>query len=58
MLQWSNYLLISIFLIAVTLAAPLRWAISRTSIWNGWYVTAALTLTMLVLLPVYSERAF
>ncbi|MBQ10615.1 MAG: hypothetical protein CMJ45_03595, partial [Planctomyces sp.] len=46
-----------IFLIAVALAAPLRWAISRTSIWSGWYVTAALTLTMLVLLPVYSERA-
>ncbi|HAJ01001.1 MAG TPA: hypothetical protein DCL97_10040 [Dehalococcoidia bacterium] len=44
-------------MIAVALAAPLRWAISRTSIWSGWYVTAALTLTMLVLLPVYSERA-
>ena len=46
-----------IFLIAVALAVPLRWAISKTNIWSGWYVAAALTLTMLVLLPVYSERA-
>ena len=45
-----------IFLIAVALAAPLRWAVSQSSIWRGWYVTAALSLTMLVLLPAYSER--
>ena len=45
-----------IFLIAVALAGPLRWAISRSSIWSGWYVTMALSLTMLVLLPIYSER--
>ena len=45
-----------IFLIAAALAEPLRWAVSRTSIWSGWYVTAALALTMLVLLPVYGER--
>jgi len=45
-----------IFLIAVALAAPLRWAVSRSSIWSGWYVTVALSLTMLVLLPVYAER--
>jgi hypothetical protein len=45
-----------IFLISAALAAPLRWAISSASIWSGWYVTAALSLTMLVLLPVYGER--
>jgi len=42
-----------IFLIAVALAAPLRWALSRSSI---WYAAAALALTAVVLLPVYSER--
>ena len=42
-----------IFLIAVALAAPWRWALSRASV---WYVAAALALTLLVLLPVYSER--
>jgi hypothetical protein len=45
-----------IFLMAVALAIPLRWALSRASIWSGWYVTAALSLIMLVLLPVYGER--
>ncbi|MCI0780356.1 MAG: YfhO family protein [Chloroflexi bacterium] len=42
-----------IFLIAVALAAPWRWALSRARV---WYVAAALALTLLVLLPVYSER--
>jgi len=42
-----------IFLIAVALAAPWRWALSRA---NVWYVAAPLALTLLVLLPVYSER--
>jgi len=42
-----------IFLIAVALGAPWRWALSRTRI---WYVAAALALTLLVLLPVYNER--
>ena len=42
-----------ICLIAVALGAPLRWAVSRASV---WYVLAALALTLLVLLPVYIER--
>jgi len=42
-----------IFLIAVALGALWRWACSRA---NVWYVAAALALTLLVLLPVYSER--
>ena len=42
-----------ILLMAVALAVPWRWAFSRAS---GWYVAAALTLTILVLFPVYSER--
>ena len=42
-----------IFLVAVALAAPLRWALSRSRI---WYVAAALGLTLLVLSPVYIER--
>ena len=42
-----------IFLIAVALAAPLRWAFSRSSI---WYAAAALALMFLVLLPVFGER--
>ena len=42
-----------ICLIAIALAAPWRWAVSRR---NVWYVAAALALTSLVLLPVYIER--
>ena len=42
-----------IFLIAVALAAPLRWALSRS---NVWYTVAALALVFLVLLPVFGER--
>ena len=42
-----------IFLIAVALAAPLRWALSRS---NAWYAVAALALVFLVLLPVFGER--
>jgi len=45
-----------IFLIAVALAAPWRWALSRAGVWSVWSVAAALALTFLVLLPVYSER--
>jgi len=45
-----------IFLMAVALAVPWRWALSRSSIWSAWYVSAALVLTVLVLFPVYSER--
>jgi hypothetical protein len=42
-----------IFLIAVALATPLRWALSRS---NVWYAVAALALVFLVLLPVFGER--
>ena len=42
-----------IILMAVALAAPWRWAVSRASM---WYSAAALALTLLVLVPVYSER--
>ena len=42
-----------IFLIAVALGTAWRWAVSRG---NGWYITAALVLTLLVLLPVHIER--
>ena len=42
-----------IFLIAVALGALWRWAVSRA---NGWYISVALVLTVLVLLPVYIER--
>ena len=42
-----------IFLIAFDLAAPLRWALSRS---NVWYTVAALALVFLVLLPVFGER--
>ncbi|MBQ10613.1 MAG: hypothetical protein CMJ45_03585 [Planctomyces sp.] len=42
-----------IFLIAVALAAPLRWALSRS---NVWVTVAALALVLLVLLPVFGER--
>ena len=42
-----------IFLAAVALAAPLRWALSRARI---WYAVAALGLILLVLSPVYIER--
>ena len=45
-----------IFLIAVALAAPWRWAVLRPSFWRLWCVSGALVLTLLVLLPVYSER--
>jgi hypothetical protein len=45
-----------IFLIAVALATPWRWAVSRPSFWSLWCVSGALVLTLLVLLPVYSER--
>ena len=42
-----------IFLMAIALAAPWRWAISRASV---WYTAAALVLILLVLLPAYGER--
>ena len=42
-----------IYLMAVALAAPWRWAVSRS---NVWYLGAVLTLTLLLLLPVYAER--
>ena len=42
-----------IFLAAIALAAPWRWAVSRT---RAWYVPAALAFTLLLLLPVYIER--
>ena len=45
-----------IFLMAVALAVPWRWALSRSSIWSTWYLSAALVLTVLVLYPVYRER--
>ena len=45
-----------IFLMAVALAVPWRWALSRSSIWSTWYLSAALVLTVVVLLPVYRER--
>ena len=45
-----------IFLIAVALATHWRWAVSRPSFWSLWCVSGALVLTLLVLLPVYSER--
>ena len=45
--------LTGIFLMAIALAAPWRWAVSRS---NFWFVAAVLALTLLVLLPVYSER--
>ena len=45
-----------IFLMAVALAVPWRWALSRSSIRSVWYVSAALVLTVVVLLPVYRER--
>ncbi len=43
-----------IFLAAVALALPWRWAVSRGN--NGLYVAGALVLTLLVLSPVYVER--
>ena len=42
-----------ILLIAFALATPWHWAVRRK---NGLYAAAALALTVLVLLPVYSER--
>jgi len=45
-----------IFLMAVALTVPWRWALSRSSIWSTWYLSAALALTMLVLYPAYRER--
>jgi hypothetical protein len=42
-----------IFLMAVALAAPWRWAVSRS---NVWYFAGVLALTSLLLLPVYNER--
>ena len=42
-----------IFLMAVALAAPWRWAVSRS---NVWYFAGVLALTSLHLLPVYNER--
>ena len=45
-----------IFLMAVALAVPWRWALSRSSIRSVWYVSAALVLTVVGLLPVYRER--
>ena len=44
-----------IYLMAVALAAPWRWVISRS---NVWYFAAVLALTLLVLIPAYSERRF
>jgi len=45
-----------IFLMAIALAVPWRWAVSRASVLSIWCISAALVLTMLVLLPVYRER--
>ena len=42
-----------ILLAAIALAAPWRWAISRTRV---WYVAAAVAFSLLLLLPVYAER--
>lgn len=42
-----------IFLAAVALAAPWRWALSRARV---WYAGAALAFTLLLLLPAYIER--
>lgn len=42
-----------IFLMAVALAAPWRWALSQARV---WYVGAALALTLLVLAPALGER--
>jgi hypothetical protein len=43
-----------IYLMAVALATPWRWAISRRSV---LYLMMPLSLTILILLPVYQERA-
>ena len=45
-----------IFLMAVASVVPWGWALSRSRIWSAWYVSAALMLTVLVLLPAYSEK--
>ena len=42
-----------IFLAAVALAVPLRWAVTRG---NRWYIAAVLLLTLVLLAPVYIER--
>lgn len=42
-----------IFLAAIALAAPWRWAVARTRLWP---VAAALALTLLLLSPVFIER--
>jgi hypothetical protein len=42
-----------IYLMAVALAAPWRWVVSRS---NVWYFAAVFALTLLILLPAYSER--
>ena len=42
-----------IYLIAVALATPWRWAISRRS---AWFLLIPVSFTLLVLLPVYQER--
>ncbi len=42
-----------IFLAAIGLAVPWRWAVSRKKL---WYFAAPLALTLLILLPAYSER--
>ena len=42
-----------IFLAAIALAVPWRWAVSRERV---WYMTVPLALTLLILLPAYSER--
>ena len=42
-----------IFLAAIALAVPWRWAVSKG---NTWYILGALALTVLILSPVYVER--
>ena len=42
-----------IYLAAIALAVPWRWAVSRERV---WYMTVPLALTLLILLPAYSER--
>jgi len=42
-----------VYLAAIALAVPWRWAVSRAKM---WYVAAALAITLLFLLPIYSER--